>query len=478
LEKVEQVEEPASPAPNLVRLTTLPLLEFIHELTPNFRPPTHLIGWTQLIERALTERVRGMVSVPIRHHKTWTTIHGIAWHLVRRPGLRIIGMCADHERAQELGNMTRRTCEAAGVGPVRGENKALDWKNKHGGGVVWMSASQSSLGKDVDLLVVDDPLSEFSALDAASRDAVDHAIALYTNRATGSVLMVASRLHPDDPIGRRLLRRAVAWEYVHNQALIDEDKPTERAFAPDVMDLAEIKRRRAEAREADPAESIWHAQWQNEPRSALDSRVREPKRYEFVPSYPGFRYAIGVDLAYQAGEKNDYFACVIMKIYGSQAYVIDVIREKPDFNAMQMVLKNKWELYGRCGIFSYVAGPELGAVRYFTDRGIPIQPLAARYSKAYRAQRTIDRWNAGQILVPVQPAWAPGFVARALLFTGNERERDDDEFDALVSVCDAMFGGAATGVSPHGVGHRRWGRADVGAPSVDPRSFDQTVSRG
>ena len=444
-------------------IADLPLIPFVHAVSPQFAPPEHLHDWTHLIEESALRRVRGMVAVPIRHHKTWTTVHGIAWRLMLDPKLRIIGMCAEHARAEELGNMTRRLCDSVAtqsgvdMGPMRGDNKMLDWKNKHGGGVVWMSAKQSALGKDVDLLVVDDPLSELDANDAAVRDAVDHAIAHYTMRTPGSVLIVMSRWHPDDPIGRRIGRTAVEWTYIHHRAIEDEGLPTEHAFAPAVMDLAEIKRRRREAEEADPGELLWYAQWQNEPRAALDSKVREPVRYTDLPDWTGYRYAMGVDLAYKAGEKSDWFACVLMKWYGSRGYVVEVVREKPDFNLMENVLRSRWEAHGRCPIFSYVSGPEEGAIKYFSSRGIPIQPLRARWSKAYRAQRTIDRWNAGGILVPAKAKWAPGFVARAQMFTGAEKERDDDEFDALVSVCDPMANGVASG-TPYGVGQRRFPR--------------------
>jgi len=66
--------------------------------------------------------------------------------------------------------------------------------------------------------------------------------------------------------------------------------------------------------------------------------------------------------------------------------------------------------------------------------------MPARYSKSTRAQKTIDRWNAGKVLVPEQGLWVPGFMARTLQFTGSDKARDDDEQDALVSVCDGMGG--------------------------------------
>lgn len=431
-------------------ISELQLVDFISAVSPQFKPPYHLARWCDMIQRCLTGGVRGLCAIPIRHHKTWTTLHGVAWLLLRDPTMRIIVMCADHERATELGKMLRRLVESVAhltsdpIGPTRGDNIILDWKNEKGGGVVCMSAEQSKLGRDVDVLIVDDALTEQSCTDPIIRDAIDNAIAHYTARAgrssrRGSVLIVMSRWDADDPIGRRLARKAVQWEDVHDGAILDMDLPTERAFAPEVMTIEEIKQRRAELREVDPSERLFWAQFQNDPRAQVDARFKQPTRYHEVPEYPGFRYAIGVDLAYTPGE-GDWFACVAVKFYGSIAYVLDVHRERADFNALEKVIRNRWDTYGRCPIFSYISGPEKGAIRYFVDRGIPIQGIPARYSKATRAQKTIDFSNAGRIQYPMNAAWVATYLTRMLAFTGSDKSRDDDEIDALVSVIDGMMG--------------------------------------
>ena len=60
-------------------------------------------------------------------------------------------------------------------------------------------------------------------------------------------------------------------------------------------------------------------------------------------------------------------------------------------------------------------------------------------SKATRAQETIDRWNVGRVKLPMHDAWVPGFIARAMAFTGNYKSRDDGEVDALVSALDGSL---------------------------------------
>src|ERR1700676_2088024 len=92
-------------------LAELGLLDRIPAVAGEMTRPTHLSEWARLLEGCLTGGGRGMVAVPIRHHKTVTTLYGIAWLLLHDPTIRIIGMCADHERATELAKMGRRICE-------------------------------------------------------------------------------------------------------------------------------------------------------------------------------------------------------------------------------------------------------------------------------------------------------------------------------------------------------------------------------
>ena len=86
-------------------------------------------------------------------------------------------------------------------------------------------------------------------------------------------------------------------------------------------------------------------------------------------------------------------------------------------------------------------------VRVLRERGVPIAPMRARYNKLVRAERTIKRWNDGNIPVPEDHAvpWVKGFVHRLSCFRGHESDRDDDEVDALVSACDGAMGGAVAG---------------------------------
>lgn len=433
-----------------------PLVEWIAQVSQGeHRAPWHLLDWCELIEQVLLGGVRACCAVPIRGYKTWTTIYGIAWLLVQRPTLRIIVLCADHERALELGKMIRRTCEMVGIGPTRGENTIVDWKNDSGGGVCTMSAAQSKLGRDVDVLFCDDPLTEHTCDDAHIRDAIDHSIAHYTARCVrkgvrGSVLIVMSRWHPDDPIGRRLLRRAETWKYIHAQALLD----TGEAWAPEVWPLDTLLATRRELAEVDPSERLWFAQFQNQPFVPGRDVFGEPARYVQLPAWHGFRDGIGIDMSYSAGAQADYFALVAGRVYGGALFLRSSVRMHADLNLIEHEVRAAYDALGTCPVYSYVSGPELGAIQWLTGRGIRCVPLPARYNKLVRSQRTRVDWNAGKIQVPADGVEWPAFMRRVQLFRGAESDQDD-EVDALVSLHDGMMGVSGPGSAPVTLGKPR-----------------------
>lgn len=433
----------------VVNTEELTLVQYIPKLSPEYRPPYHLAEWCDQFELAAKGiPVRALCAAPIRHGKTQTTLHGIVWLLKKDPSARYLLLSHSFERSQALGKRLRQLADAAGVGPARGTNTIADWATDKGGGVIIMSADQSRLGYDVHGLFFDDPIDESGAQDSRKRDEVDETISHYTARCMrsgrpGPVMGVMSRWHPDDPIGRRLLRTSVTWKYIHYPAIIDEGLPSERAFAPDVWPLEELQKMRAELRERDPTERIWHAQLMGDPRPAGADLFRDPVRYTSLPDLPS-RVAYGCDFAFTQGDQSDYFALVVARVYGRKSYVAEVYRHKIDAHQIESTIRSVQNKYGRGVVWSYQSGPEIGLTNILVERGLPIMRIPARYNKLVRAERTIKRWNDGDILIPNEAMWAPGFLARVGAFRGHDKDGDDDEIDALVSLCDGALGGAAT----------------------------------
>ena len=190
---------------------------------------------------------------------------------------------------------------------------------------------------------------------------------------------------------------------------------------------------------------MWWAQFQNDPKPIGSDLFREPTFYSTLPPW-SFRPGYGADLAYTTGATSDWFASVAAKVYGRKVFILDVQRHKLDAPLIESTLKRMLSQYGQGTIYSYMSGPEVGLAKLLRERGVPMQPLHARYNKLVRAQRTIRRWNEGDIVVPEGAAWLKGFLHRVSCFRGNDHDEGDDEVDALVSLCDGMVGSTGDGV--------------------------------
>jgi hypothetical protein len=442
------------------RRAKLSLRELVEDLSPELTwNLDHLQPWIAMWERvAAGETVLGMCAVPIQSGKTETTLHGIVYTLLRHPRWRFVLFTYSFDRAKKLAKRLRELARLAGVGPAPGWDEIKQWANADGGGVTAMSAEQSSLGEPCEVLICDDPLDEYGAREQRVRDDVDDAIIRYTSRAKvrgasgviqqGSVLLVMSRWHPDDPYGRRLGRTAEHWHHVTSAALRYDDDGAPHSFAEQVWPVQLLLRKYATLHEKDPSDIEWNAQFQNDPKLVVDAKFRaDPARYPRLPDW-NYRLAYGVDLAFTAGEGSDFFAICAIKVIGTKIYVLEFARHKLDLHQIESTCRQWQSRYGHGPIFTYVSGPEVGNVRELMRRQLPFAPMRARYNKLVRAEPTIKRWNDLDVVLPSGPAWVEPTIKRFTLFTGEQKARGDDEIDALVSACDGACG---TGTSGPGV---------------------------
>jgi hypothetical protein len=441
-------------------LASLPIGEFIQAISkPELYDPTHLGPLKDILERMTTEPgIRGLSGVATRHGKTTLIEHAIVRKLARNPRAEICFFSYGAEFAYARNRNIRRLALEAGVSLSKDFNTIKEWRTADGGGVFAMSADQDVIGRGFDWVIVDDPIG--NAVDADNpeiRNQADAKIRFLTTRLHpgGSVLVNASRFHPDDPVGRRLKdsqeKGPVQWEHAEMPAILDAGQDTERALWPDRWSIEQLKQLRAELAVDDPAERTWWAQYMCDPRAESGDMFQSPGRYSQLP-VAGFRLALGLDAAYSAKPTADWFALAGGMFDGSMGYLVEVERFRADEGQAVRRIRSfhdRWGVQlGTIPIFSYVAGPEVGMIANMHDAGIPVQALLARFHKVTRARRTIERWNTGRLLLPMNASWVPGVLSRFLGWRGHDGE-SDDEIDATVSLVD---GATHSGVTPPGPG--------------------------
>lgn len=243
-------------------LRTVDLGAFVPLVSPSFAAPRHLGPLLTLFDRVEHESVRACLSVPPRHGKTEAVLHGIARLLARHPEWTVAYVSYAADIARSKSRQIRDYAAAAGV-ELRQDSKALhEWRTPQGGGVLATGIGGPLTGHGVRLLVVDDPFK--NRQDADSALIRERTWQWFTSTALtriepgGSALVVHTRWHRDDLIGRCERHDEIAWEVTSLPAINAQG----RALWPERWPVSELERRRAEVGEYD-----WDSLFQQSPKA-------------------------------------------------------------------------------------------------------------------------------------------------------------------------------------------------------------------
>ena len=152
------------------------------------------------------------------------------------------------------------------------------------------------------------------------------------------------------------------------------------------------------------------------------------------------RPVFGIDAAFTAGKKSDFFAAVgghwdtegkirIFEVHRHRRGLVEAIRN----------LSLLRERFPGCQFASYVSGQEVGIFHHIAETtGIAVHLIPARWNKAVRAQKAVRSWVSGDILVRSAQPWTGAYLAELHAFDGRE-DGVDDQVDATVSLHDFMM---------------------------------------
>ena len=147
-------------------LAGLSLYDFVPRVTPSFSAPRHLAPLVDLLDRVEQEPVRACVSVPPRHSKTETVLHGVARILARHPDWAVAYVSYAADIARSKSRQLRDYAARAGV-VLREDSSALhEWRTPQGGGLLATGIGGPLTGHGVRLLVVDDPFKNRQEADS------------------------------------------------------------------------------------------------------------------------------------------------------------------------------------------------------------------------------------------------------------------------------------------------------------------------
>ena len=425
----------------------LELLEFIPAVTPKWEKPDHLARIVELFARAEREEVRALVSVPPQHGKTETILHGCAWLLSRHPDWPIGYTSYSANFAHSKSRLARDYAVRAGVKLREDSGSVREWRTTDGGGMLADGIGGTLTGHGLKFLVIDDPHKNREEAESSVLREKVHDFAKSTAftrvHPGGSILVVHTRWHEDDLIGR--LAKERGWEVINLQALDEEDRPLWPAHRPKgFLD--------AQRESLGPYE--WWALYMGQPRPRGGAVFKDVHYYETLPDK--YRVGIGIDLAYTSKTHSDWCVAVAVAEADGEYYLLDVRRQQSAPPAFAAELRTLAGSYPGARMLWYTSTTEKGLADLLREEsGFPITGTLAKADKFVRAQPVAAAWNAGKVYVPRDAAWLPAFLNEVCSFSGVS-DRHDDQVDALAAAFDVLARPARAVVSNH-----------VAAPGLD-----------
>jgi phage terminase large subunit-like protein len=433
LDLYDLISSPVGLSPDLMRPTHMgPIVDAFQSLRPGVNRK----------ERRARKGRRIVMAAPVQHGKSTIEQHFIVSCLLDDPGYRIALCGYGKDFVNPQSKTTREIARTAGVQFKDDMDTIFQWGTPDGGFAMFTTVAGTLTGFGFDCILIDDPFKDRE--EAESLEVREKVWIWYTQTVLPRVapwtdiIVLASRWHVDDLSGR-LLSRGV--EKVHLKAIQDDGT----ALWPEVRPLEFLLDQRKFM-----GNYAFESNFQGMPYIDGDTSFGEPARYNEIPSYPGFKYVVGFDLAYSQSRRSDYFAYCVLKIYGSEAYVVDLKRTKADLKTLATILGAESRKYGHCPCVSYISGPELAAIHYLANEGVRVTYMHAKSNKRFRSQRSLDQWRRGRVLMPF--TGLEESEGRIMAFRGNETDQSD-EVDALVSGLDFGMGQGVT--PPRMVGGRK-----------------------
>ena len=436
------------------QVARLPLLDFVPAISPRWERPEHLLPIVNVFERALTEPVRAVISVPPQFGKTEVIMHGLARHMARKPWLRNAYATYGAQLSRKNSRRLRDLAVSAGVRLREDAQAVSEWMTADGGGLLATGVRLPLTGNPVDgILVIDDPHKDREDAESLlSRERIwdwYSSTALTRVHPTGSIIVCHTRWNDDDFIGR--LSKEVdedgrlVWEIINLPAIREDGSPL---WHQRPLKFLEQKRRST-------SEYDWWSLYMGSPRPRGSSVFRGARFYDRLPVR--YRIGKGVDLAYTAKTRADWSVCVVLLREDRPGdeplfYVVDIRRmqvEAPDFirelESVDVSWPGSWHWF--------CSTTEKGVAQVVSSGNVFIEPEVATADKFVRAQPVSAAWNDGRVLVPRNAPWLKAFVDEIGSFSGVG-DRRDDQVDALASAFHIVSGGPGGAAIVSGTGSR------------------------
>lgn len=388
---------------------------------------------------------RILISMPPRHGKSLlTSVYTPAWFLATWPHRRVILCSYEATIAQAWGRQVRNLLDEnsaeLGVELAAGSRSASRWQTAQGGGMLCAGVGGPITGQGADLMLIDDPVKNRqqanSVLDRNTKDDWYREVVRTRLEPGATVVIIQTRWHEDDLMGRRLMameRGDEEWLHLNLPAIAETDDELGRkegdALWSERYDAAELAQIRKEV-----GEYGWYALFQQRPQPAEGGIFKEGwfrQRYDtdrngslvlgglpYTLPWSSFPRFVTIDPAIKERDlvETDAFSviCVWGVLQTGQLALLEVIRKRMSSPAMvreMQAVDRRWKPTA-----FWVEKPAIGTalIQWARENGLRCRELEADRDKATRAMGAAPSCEAGKVLLPVNAPWLGDFMHELL----------------------------------------------------------------
>lgn len=413
----------------LVRRSYRDYVEYVHHGHYTHFKHTELICET-LQRVADGEQLSILIEMPPRHGKSMTVTETFpSYYLGRNPDKRVIAAAYSDGLATKFGRLNRNkfnefSNELFDVNLSDSNAATKDWGvENRPGGMIATGIGGSITGQGADLMIIDDPIKNMKeAMSQTIRDNIwdEWEATLSTRLHDGaSLIVIMTRWHEDDLIGRLLARSPRKWIRLRLPAIAeDEDDLLARGIGEPLCPELGYNGKWAEDKKTEVGSRTWASLYQQRPAPAGGNifkrewvkfyvRTKEQKvewgLSDDVAILPVHfdKHAQSWDCTFKDSETSDFVAGGVWARKKAQYFLLDVDHRRMGFaDTMKAIraMSDKWPKARSKYIEDKANGTAI--IEMLKDEISGIVPVNPDGGKEARANAVSPLFEAGNVYLP------------------------------------------------------------------------------
>jgi predicted phage terminase large subunit-like protein len=422
----------------------------------HFEVAWHVCAMCHELDNVRTrENKRLVINIPPRCLKSVTVaVAYVAFLLGHNPSAKIIVASYGLDLARKHSDDCRKVMSARWYQEAFPEtrlakkgNTSEEIRTTKGGSRKAVSIGSSVTGHGADYIIIDDLLK---AGDATSEVELIKAqefiegtlLSRFDNPSQGRVVMVAQRLHENDPPGYLLSKGN--FRHLNLPAIAEGDEVvplgrgrTHKRKSGDLLSPIRLDQDTLDTMRREMGAAVFNCQYQQNPIAPDGS----PLRWEWFGTYeePEDRrwYQLIVqswDTGMSASPRSDFSACTTWGFREDTWYLLDVWRgqlDYPDLKSRALNLVRQWDP-DRVLIEDAASGKPLFDELFRDDRR-RYQRIRPKLDKETRFQSACAPVQEGKVLLPKDAEWLQAFKRELQSFPRGKNDDQVDSFSQLLN---------------------------------------------